>query len=243
MESNQFIYLLIGLLGLAFLLSFWTGFRSLLRFRHLSQRKVINGFILAMVVLTIMTAAHGMGYFAQETAAKFTMVLYSVAAGFFCGFAVKMVSFRREAKDLEYTYRSFLADTAPGLIAVMLIAFGIYRTGILTLGPFSGIGITSGLSLIGFGLFGLTIRIVPEFRFGGILILDQFVPWKKVIAYSWYTEDALKIEYLTSDNKFTDFTTYVPPDDQIIIERLLGKKLKEYEKERKKVLAEEDKIS
>ncbi|HEX6981533.1 MAG TPA: hypothetical protein VF181_02125 [Balneolaceae bacterium] len=241
MESNQSAYLLIALLGLAFLLSFLMGFRRIFRLQQLSRSRVINGFILAMLVLTILTAVHWMGYFPQEIAAKFTMFLYTLAAGFFSGFAIKMVSLRRKAKNIEYAYRSFWTEAAPAMIAILLIAFGIYRTGVLTLGPFTGIGITSGLSLIGFGLFGFTLNIVPEFRYRGILILDQFVPWKKVVAYNWHSENALQIEYLTPDKKLTDFTTYIPPEDEIIIERLLAKKLKEHEKERKKVLSKEDK--
>lgn len=240
MESNQFIYLLTGLLALVLLVSFWLGFRRVFRLRQLSKSRVINGFIFAMIILTLMTAAHWMGYFPQEIAAKFTMFLYIIAAGFFSGFAIKMISLRSKAKTIEYAYRSFWTEAAPALIAILLIAFGIYRTGALTLGPFTGIGITSGLSLMGFGLFGFTLNIVPEFRYRGILILDQFVPWQKVVAYHWHAENALQIEYLSPDNKLTDFTTFIPAEDELVVERLLAKKLKEHEQERKKVLSEED---
>jgi hypothetical protein len=218
------------------------GFRRLFGLQQLSKSRVINGFILAMIALTVMTAVHWMGYFPQEVAAKFTMFLYTLAAGFFFGFAIKMISLRRKAKNIEYAYRSFWSEAAPAMVAILLIAFGIYRTSGLTLGPFTGIGITSGLSLVGFGLFSFTLNIVPEFRYRGILILDQFVPWKKVVAYNWHSENALQIEYLTPDKKLTDFTTYIPPDDGIIVERLLAEKLKEHEKERKKMLNKEDEI-
>lgn len=240
MESNELLYVLIGLLGLTFLLAFGVGFRRVFRFRDLSARKVINGSIVAMVLLTLMTIANGLGYLSQEVAAHFTMFMYALAAGFFSGFALKMISFRSQDRVIEYAYRSFWADAAPTMLAILLIAFGIHRTGLLTLGPFTGIGITSGLSLIGFGLFGFTMNIVPEFRSSGILILDQFVPWNRIISYRWHTEDALKIEYLTNDHKMTDFTTYIPAEDQIIVERLLSKKLKEHEEERKNMLSEDE---
>lgn len=237
------MFLLIGLLGLAFALSLWLGYRRMIRLKHLNQRRVINGFIIAMIVLTLMSVGQWLELIPQDIAAKFTMMLYSMVAGFFSGFASKMVALRRDAKDMEYAYRSFWTEAAPNLIAVFVIAFGIYRTGIFTLGPYTGIGITSGLSLIGFGLFGLTMRIVPEFRYKGILILDQFVLWQRVVAYRWESENVLEIDYLTSDQQLTDFTTFIPPEDQLVIERLLGKKLKEHEHERKELLTKQDEMS
>jgi uncharacterized membrane protein len=234
------MYLLIGLLALAFILSFWMGYRRILRLQHLNQRRVINGFIAAMIVLTLLSVGQWMELFSQDIAARFTMVLYCLVAGFFCGFALKMVLLRQEVKATEYVYRSFWTEAAPTLIAIIVIVFGIYRTGILTFGPYTGIGITSGLSLLGFGFFGLTVKIVPEFRQKGILILDQFVPWKNVVAYTWESEDVLQIDYYQDEEELTDFATYIPPEDQLIIERLLGKKLKEHEQERKKMMSKVD---
>lgn len=242
MDSTQYMILLVSLLGLAFLISFWLGYRRVLRLQHLNERAVLNGFIAAVLILTLMTGAELLGFFSERVAANFTMGLYTMVAGFFCGFALKMVLLRGDAKDIEYVYRSFWTDAAPNLIAVLLIAFGIYRTSVLTVGPFTGIGTTSGMSLIGFGLFGMTMRIVPEFRFRGILILDQFVPWQKVVAYSWHDENALTIEYLTPDSKLTEFTTFIPPDDQVLVERLLSQKLKEHEQERKNVIMEKEEM-
>lgn len=230
------MYFLIGLLAIAFLISFWIGYKRLLRLQHLNQQRVINGFIGMMVLLTLMTIGQGLELVSEHVAARFTMFLYSAVAGFFVGFALKMVLLRQEVQAIEYLYRSFWTEGAPNLIAILVIAFGLYRTGLFTFGPYTGIGITSGLSLLGFGLFGLCVRIVPEFRLKGILILDQFVPWKNVVAYSWESENVIQIDYYTEDKKLTDFTTYIPPDDKLIIERLLGKQLKEHEQERKKMI-------
>ncbi len=77
---------------------------------------------------------------------------------------------------------------------------------------------------------------MPEFRRKGILILDQFVPWQNVVAYRWESENVLLIDYYNSEDELTDFTTFIPPEDQLIIERLLGKKLKEHEQERKEMM-------
>ncbi len=236
------MYLILILLAVAFLLSFWMGYRRILRLQHLNQRRVLNGFVSAMVLLTLISAGQWLELISKDLAAHFTMFLYCLAAGFFFGYAFKMISLKQAVNKTEYVYRSFWTDAAPSIIAILIIAFGIYRTGLLQLGPYTGIGITSGLSLLGFGFLGLTIKIVPEFRDKGILILDQCVSWKHVVAYRWESENVLLIEYYTADDKLTDFTTYIPPKDELQIERLLAKKLKEYHQDRKEIMeqAEED---
>lgn len=235
------MYLIITFLALAFLLSFWMGFRRILRLQHLNQRRVMNGFIGAMILITLISAGQWFNLISQDIAAHFTMFLYCLAAGFFFGFAIKMISLKQSARETEYVYRSFWTDAAPNIIALLIIIFGVYRTGVLYFGPFTGIGITSGLSLLGFGFWGFTIKIVPEFRDKGILILDQYVSWEKVVAYRWESENVLLIEYYTPGEKLTDFTTYIPPEDELQIERLLAKKLKEYHQDRKEMMAQTEK--
>ena len=236
------MYLIVILLVVAFLLSFWMGYRRILRLQYLNRRRVLNGFVSAMVLLTLISAGQWLELISKDLAAHFTMFLYCLAAGFFFGYAFKMISLKQAISKTEYVYRSFWTDAAPSIIAILIIAFGIYRTGLLQLGPYTGIGITSGLSLLGFGFLGLTIKIVPEFRDKGILILDQCVSWKHVVAYRWESENVLLIEYYTGGDKLTDFTTYIPPEDELQIERLLAKKLKEYHQDRKEMMeqAEED---
>ncbi|MGM0545738.1 MAG: hypothetical protein ACQEST_03370 [Bacteroidota bacterium] len=234
------MFLVIGLLSLAFVLSCWMGYRRILRLQHLNQQRVINGFIGAMLILTILSIGQWMELISQDIAAHFTMFLYCLVAGFFVGFALKMVSLKQRISEIEYVYRSFWTDAAPNIIAILIIVFGLYRTGILHFGPYTGIGITSGLSLLGFGFWGLTVKVVPEFREKGILILDQCVSWKKVVAYRWDSENVLLIEYYTLDDKLTDFTTFIPPEDELAIERLLAKKLKEYHQDRKEMMDEID---
>lgn len=230
------MYILISLLAIAFAISFGMGYKRLLRLQHLNQRRLVNTLIGIMLLLTLMTIGQSVELVSPEVAARFTMFLYTGVAGFFTGFATKMVLLRREVQAVAYIYRSFWTEVAPTLIAILVIAFGLYRTGLLSFGPFTGVGITSGLSLLGFGLFGITVRIVPEFRQKGILILDQFVPWKNVVAYEWESESVIQIDYYTNDEQLTDFSTFIPEDDRLIIERLLGKKLKEHEQERKQMM-------
>lgn len=213
------------------------GYRQLFRLELLNQRLVINAFIGVMVLLTVMTIAHWLGIFTQELAARLTMGIYTFAAGFFSGYGAKLISTRRKARSIDYTCRSFWTDLAPNLIAVVLVAFGIYRTGLLTLGPFTGIGITSGLSLIAFGFWGWTIPVVPQFRNRGILFLDQFIDWEKLISYTWIEEETIEVDYLNHNQKLTSFRTYIPSEDRLIIERLLGKKMKDHQEDRSKELS------
>ena len=233
--------LFISLMVFLFLGGALIGFRQLMRLEHLSRSRVLNGLLIAAVTLTIMSVAHLSGLFTQAIAAKVTMSLYTIAGGFFMGYGTKLISMRGSAGDIEYMHRSFWVDVAPNLIAVGLFVFGIYRTGLLHWEFFTGIGITSGVSLIGFGFWGWTVRVVPEFRTNGMLVLDKLVKWKKIIAYNWVSEETLQIEYLNDDKKISEFRTYIPPEDQLIIERLLGKKIKEYEEERKQLMLDEDK--
>lgn len=230
--------LLISILAILFGLAAWMGFRQLFRLELLNQQIVINSFMTVMGVLTVMTIANWMGILTQQIAANLTMGIYTVAAGFFSGYGLKLISFRNTSGYTEYVYRSFWTDIAPNLIAVILVAFGIYRTGLLTLGPFTGIGITSGISLIAFGFWGWTIRVVPEFRNNGLLFLDQYIDWEKLVSYTWTEEETIEIDYLTDGQKLTSFSTYIPEEDRLIIERILGKKLKENEEQRTDELME-----
>lgn len=230
--------LLITILVLAFLFSAWFGYRQYLRLEHLNRRNVTNAMLGSIIVLTVLSIANWIGLFTQAIAANITMGLYILATGFFLGNGTKLIVKKRQAGAIEYMHQSFWIDVAPNLIAALLVAYGIYRTGILTMGPFSGIGITSGLSLIGFGFFGWTVRIVPEFRTKGILILDQYIEWKLVLAFEWVSEDVITIDYMTADKKICEFNTSIPPEDRMLVERLLGRRIKEHQEERKQELDE-----
>src|SRR5699024_8411479 len=144
--------------------------------------------------------------------------------------------FKSRVVVIYFVWRLLWSVSLPILISFLLIAFGIYRTQVLLLGPFTGIGITSGLSLITFGLLGLTIQMVPEFRENGLLILDRFVYWKKVMGDHWHDEQTLQIEYLNIEDQITTFNTAIPPDDHLRLERILSQKMAEHEEERKQTL-------
>ena len=234
----QIMLLLTTILIACFLLSCWIGYKQFFSLEVLNQRLIINSFLVVMAVLTAMTVLHWMEIFTQQLASGLTMAIYSAAAGFFLGYGTKLVTVRTKAGNVEYMYRSFWTDTAPNLIAIILVAFGVYRTGIIPFGPFTGIGITSGISLIAFGFWGYTIRVVPEFRGKGLLFLDQYVRWEKLVAYQWLEEETIEIDYLTAEGKLTSFSTFIPEEDRLYLERILAKKLKENEERREQQLQE-----
>lgn len=226
----------ILLLIVFFIAAAATGYFQIVKLAHLNRRRVFGGFVLLLILLTGMTGASWLGIFTESLAIKVTMVLYVMAAGFFTGYGVQLIKLRSKAGDIEYMYRSPLIDLGPNLISIALFVFGVYRTGLLTGGLFTGIGITSGISLIAFAFLGWTLHIVPEFRMNGILLLDQHIPWKKLITYEWTAENTLRVEYFTDARQISDFKTYVPKEDQVIIERILREKMEDYEDERKEQL-------
>jgi hypothetical protein len=232
--------LITAILTVIFTFSGWLGFRRIFRLDQLNQRRVINSFLTIMTILTLMTVAHWFGYFTQQIAANITMGFYIVAAGFFSGYGGKLITLRRKSGSTEYMYRSFWTDIAPNLIAVILVAFGLYRTGIISLGPFTGIGITSGISLAAFGFWGWTIPVVPEFRDKGILFLDQYISWGRLVAYQWISEETLEIDYLTADESLTSFSTYIPAEDKAVIERILNRKHQDFKEENEQELTKSD---
>lgn len=218
--------LLLLILSVIFGIACWIGYRRLLKLEHLNARRLINGFIIFMLILTFMSLAHWLQLLSQSVASYLNMGAYITAAGFFTGSAVKLFRVRKKAGNPRYIYRSFWTDYAPALLSVILIAFGIYRTSLLSLGPFTGIGITSGISLVAFGLYGWTIRVVPEFRARGVLILDQYIPWEKVLTYSWDSEESLRIDYYGNEDKLTEFVTFIPIEDRRQVEQLLETHIK-----------------
>lgn len=226
----------IILLSALFIIAGLLGFFRVVQVSHLNRNRVLGGFFALLIILTAMTAASWLGIFTQAFAIKATMALYTIAAGFFIGYGIKLILLRSKSGPLEYMYRSPWIDLAPNLIAVALFVFGIYRTGILTGGPFTGIGITSGISLVAFAFLGWTLHIVPEFRFKGVLLLDQYIKWDRLVSFEWITENTLRVEYFTKSKKISEFRTFIPPEDQSIIERILRDKMDKYEEERKKLI-------
>lgn len=233
------IYLISGIMTLA---GGFVGKQKWFRFEKLNRFVLLNAGLLIFALFTFLMLAWGLGYFPQSVAAPLMMGIYSFLAGFFIGVAWRLLHLRNTSGNVLYMHRSFWADHAPQLASILILLFGLYRTSILIEQPVTGIRLTSGCSLIAFGLLGFTLRIVPEFRTQGILFLDRLTPWKHLLSWSWKSEEVISIEYLYTSKKqermIREFLTTVPAEDRRQVETILSSKMEEYSEEREKSLKE-----
>lgn len=222
----------------------YTGFQPWFRFDRLNKNNVLNGSLIILSFFTLLMILYVLGFFPQSVAAPFMMILYSFLAGFFLGYASRLYSMRKEAGRILYQYRSFWVDHAPNLLAVAIILFGIYRSAVLTDQAITGLRVTSGVSLIFFGIFTWTLKAVPEFRSKGVVLVDHCIPWEEVISWNWISEEVLGIEYIVKvsiyEDRIKEFSTTIPQIERKEIEMILKSKMDEYSDERKKRLFDEE---
>lgn len=223
----------------------YVGYQPWFRFDRLNKNNVLNGSLIILFVFTLLMILYTVGFFPQSVAAPFMMILYSFLAGFFFGYAGRLYNLRSESGQVLYQYRSFWIDHAPNLLAVALILFGIYRTAVLTDQAITGIRVSSGLSLVSFGVFTWTLKAVPEFRSKGVIFLDRYILWEEVISWRWVSEEVLGMEYLVEENRddgrIKEFSTTIPQEERKEIETILKSKMDEYAEERKqRLLGKED---
>ena len=216
------IYFILILATLAGLI---TGYQQWLSFESLNRRRVITFLVAITGIIIISGILQQAGLIAETTVEYFTVALYEAFAGYFIGAAVKLVFMVRQAGRLEYTQSNYLTRYLPGLFALCIIIYGLYRTNMFTTHPSTLLSWSSGASLICFGLYGWQLRIIPEFRDQGLLILDMWIPWKQVISYEWHTEESIRIDYTRSDEHISEIKSFIPPEDQLTIERLLRNKM------------------
>ncbi len=216
------------------------GYKPYFRLDKLTKRNVLNSILLVLVVFTALLVAYNTGFFPQFVAAPFMVFSYLLLAGFFSGYAFRLMKIKSRSGALLYSYRSFWTDHAPALLSIVIILFGLYRTGFFTDDPVTAIRLSSGLSLICFGFLGWTFKAVPDFRSGGIILLDQIIEWKHVIAWHWHSENVIKIEYLSGTDQIVrnvkEFLTSIPEDERVDIETILRSKMEEFEEERNQLL-------
>ncbi len=234
------MWIYIIFLSALFIGGLYSGERPFFQLRKLTTSMVLNISLVVLVLFTALMIAFVVGVFPQSIAAPMMAGLYILLAGFFAGYAFRLYKIRSEGGTILYQNRSFWVDHAPNLLAIGLIVYGIYRTSVLTDLPITGIRFSSGMSLICFGILGWTLKVVPEFRSGGILFLDQFIPWKKVLSWRWHSDDVVLVEYIQPEKKSEDrikqFVTAVPPDEKKEIELVLSSKMDEFAEERSKEL-------
>ncbi|MEX0945677.1 MAG: hypothetical protein WDZ38_08360 [Balneolaceae bacterium] len=222
------------------LLGFFVGKKSYFRLDRLNKITLLNTFLFILILFTVLMLLFVMGYFPQSIAAPFMMTFYSFLTGFFLGYAARLFNFRMATGILLYQHRSFWVDHAPNLLAIILIIYGIYRTALLTDQIVTGIRFTSGISLISFGGFTWMLKVVPEFRSKGVLLLDRFIPWDEILAWRWVSETAIGIEYMANrkndDERISEFITSVPADEKNELETVLTSKMEEFQEARQKKL-------
>lgn len=231
------ITLVITILGL---ITIFAGYQSWFHLDRLSRENVLNGSLIILLVFTVLMVAYVLGLFPQSVAAPFMMGLYSIIAGFFLGYGMRLINMRSVTGNILYQQRSFWIDHAPNLLAILLVVYGIFRTGLLTDQPMTGIRVTSGISLVCFGFFTWTLKAVPEFRSDGVILLDRIIDWKHIISWSWRSESILAIEYIIEEKKeeerLRQFVTSIPPEDRKEVETILKSKMDEFHEERRKKL-------
>lgn len=234
------MWIYIIFLSALFIGGLFAGERPFFQLRKLTPSIVLNMALVILILFTVLMIAFIIGILPQSIAAPMMAGLYITLAGFFAGYAIRLYKIRSDGGSILYQNRSFWVDHAPNLLAIGLIIYGIYRTSVLNDLPVTGIRFSSGMSLICFGVLGWTIKVVPEFRSNGILFLDQFIPWKRVLSWRWHTDDVVLVEYIVSEKqsegRIKQFVTSVPPDEKKEIEMVLASKLEEYADERSEEL-------
>ena len=237
------MWILSLFLAAVFLGGIFTGNHPIFTIDKLNKQLVLNTGLIVLTVFAVLLLLYNVGYFPQWLAAPFMMSVYSFIGGFLTGFSIRQYQKKRKGGDILYQHRSFWVDHAPNLLAIGLILFGIYRTSVLSDLPVTGIRVSSGVSLICFGIFTWTMKAVPEFREYGILLFDRLIQWDDVISWHWHSEEILAIEYIVGnddDEDIHEFLTSVPMTDKKEIERILASKADDYYEVRKKRLLKED---
>jgi len=237
------MWILSLFLAVIFLIGTFTGNRPYFTIDKLNRQMVLNTSLIVLALFALLLILYNIGYFPQWVAAPFMMAVYSFVGGFLAGFSFRQFQQKKRAGEILYQHRSFWVDHAPSLLAIGLILFGIYRTAVITDLPITGIRVTSGVSLICFGVFTWTIKAVPEFRKNGVILFDRLIKWGDVISWHWHSEEILAIEYIIdSDGSevIHEFLTSVPLEDKKEIERVLASKADDYYEVRRKKLLKKD---
>lgn len=210
----------------SFLISFGLGKRRLIYLHQITPRKLLLFIVVSLIVYSLLLIVFKIEILTEALAGVIISNIYASIAGFFSGSSLDQFNLRSIQGSVLYSFRGFLTDYFPTIIALGLILFGIYRTSIFSDIVSTPIRVTSGLSILSVGLWGITLKLVPEFRQKGIVLLDLIIKWNDFINYKWDNEEVIEVQYL-QDDSILSFKTVVPIDDRRKLEDLLSKKLKE----------------
>lgn len=207
-------------------LSAYLGHKRLLYLDQITPRNLSIALLGLILVLMGMRWLHYLGYFPEAVAGAVMANAYASLFGFFSGAAYQQYQQKSNCGDIIYVNRTFWTDIFPNIVAIGIILFGIQRTSLFSDLPFTPIRVTSGLSIIAIGVYSFTIRLVPELRANGLILLDRKISWDQFFNYSWYSENVLELEYQIN-NKIRSFKTMIPDEDQLFIEKILTEKIAE----------------
>lgn len=208
------------------LASIWLGYKRLIYLYQITGRRFLIASLLALSMYSLLLYLFKVDVLSEAVAGAIITNVYASIFGFFTGSAIEQFQYRKQNGPIMYCYRSFISEHLPVIIALSLILFGIYRSALFTDLVVTPIRVSSGLSLLSVGLWGITLRLVPEFRANGIVLLDLIIDWDNVLSYRWFSEEVIEIEY-TQDDSIRHFKTLVPFEERSDIEKLLSKKMRE----------------
>jgi hypothetical protein len=207
-------------------ISTWLGHKRLIYLDQLTVRNISYTLIGVLTLFLILQWMHRIGYFPEAIAGTVMANVYSSLFGFFMGAAVQQFQQKTNCGEIVYVNRSFWTDIFPNLAAIAIILFGLQRTSLFSDLPFTPIRVTSGLSIIAIGAYSFTIRLVPEIRKDGLILLDRKISWEQFFTYSWFSESVIEIEYKL-DEKIRSFKTMIPNEDHLLVEKILSEKIAE----------------
>lgn len=202
------------------------GYRRLFFLYQVSLRKLLWASLITLSLYSLLLFLFKIEALSEAFAGAIIANVYASVFGFFFGSSIKQYKTRVNTGTVLYCHRTFISEYIPVIIAIILILMGVQRSAVFSDLAITPIRISSGLSLLSIGIWGITLRLVPEFRSKGIVLLDSVIEWDDLLSYEWFTEEVLEVEY-TQDEAIRSFKTLIPPVDQLEVERLLSKKMRE----------------
>lgn len=207
-------------------ISIWLGHKRLIFLDQITPRNLSITLLSVVMLILILQWMHRIGYFPENIAGAVMANVYASLFGFFAGAALQQFQQKSNSGEIIYVNRSFWTDIFPNIVGIGLILFGLQRTSLFSELPFTPIRVTSGLSIIAVGAYSFTIRLVPELRAKGLILLDRKISWDDFFTYSWYSENVIEIEYKLNE-EIRSFKTMIPNEDQLFVEKILSEKIAE----------------
>lgn len=208
------------------IVSVYLGNKRLFYLDQITPRNLSFTLLSLLVLIMVLRWLHYLDYFPEAVAGAVMANVYASLFGFFSGAAYQQFQQKNDCGKIIYVNRTFWTDIFPNIVAIGIILFGLQRTSLFSDLPFTPIRVTSGLSIIAVGVYSFTIRLVPELRADGLILLDRKISWDQFFSYSWYSENVLELEYKL-DDKIRSFKTMIPDEDQLFVEKILTEKIAE----------------